>query len=146
MLEGQTLWRAINEVGCTRQAIIEASYVLSDWHGWNEVEMANKALLLSKISGEAIEAGVAQDRVTRTVESGPGGVVKDISKIERSVDVAALRLAGEHIAPEIHGKLAGAKQQQAQQQAVSITIVMGGKLQDVDDPPEIDVTATDVDL
>jgi hypothetical protein len=72
-------------------------------------------------------------------------VVKDTSKIERSIDVAALRLAGEHIAPEIHGKLAGAKQQQAQAQAVNITIVMSRNRRDVDDPPEIEATATDVD-
>ena len=101
MLSGLSLWETLQIVGCNRQAIVEAAYILDDWQGWSDVELANKAAVSARIAGEAIAAGVAQDRVTRTDDGD-----KETVKTERSVDVAALRLAGEHIAPEIHGKLA----------------------------------------
>jgi hypothetical protein len=105
MLAGYSLWESLQSAGCTRQSIEEASYKLDDWHRWSEVQTSNKAAVSARIAGEAVAAGMAQDRVTTTTDGE-----KETRKVERSIDVAALRLAGEHIAPEIHGKLASKTQ------------------------------------
>jgi len=105
LLDGLTLWEALGEVHCNRQALVERSYADGDWHGWQAAEESNKAAVSARIAGEALKAGVAQARTTETSEEGPQGL-KTTRKTERSAEIAALRLAGEHIDPERHGKAA----------------------------------------
>jgi len=108
LLTGLSMGEVCEQIGSTRAALMEAAYVLGDVTGFNDVEQFAKRAVSDRIAREALAAGVAQDRVTTTVEDGPKGkTVKSVA--ERSIDVAALRLAGEHVDPERHGKLAGSK-------------------------------------
>jgi hypothetical protein len=89
---------------CTRAALMEAAHVLGDVAPFNDVEQFSKRAVSDRIAREALAAGVAQERVETVEEDGK--VTKKTKK--RSIDVAALRLAGEHVDPHTHGKLARA--------------------------------------
>jgi hypothetical protein len=94
--------------------------MLGDTAEWGRVEAANKLCVSARIAREALVAGVAQDRVTMVEEDGPKGATTKRT-VERSIDVAALRLAGEHVDPERFGKLAGAKN--ADKPAIQLAVV-----------------------
>jgi hypothetical protein len=107
LLTGLSMGEACAKIGngCTRAALMEAAHVLGDVVEFNNVEQASKRAVSDRIAREALAAGVAQDRVETVEEEGPkGSTTKTIKK--RSVDVAALRLAGEHNDPHTHGKIA----------------------------------------
>jgi hypothetical protein len=127
MLTGLSLGETLEQIGCTRQALVECAAVLGDEIEWGRVEAANKLCVSARIAREALVAGVAQDRVTLVEEDGPKGTTTKRT-VERSIDVAALRLAGEHIDPERHGKLASATSARGASGPVQIavTFISGG--------------------
>jgi hypothetical protein len=107
LLTGLSMGEACEKIGngCTRAALMEAAHVLGDVVEFNNVEQASKRAVSDRIAREALAAGVAQDRVETVEEDGPKGSTSKTTR-KRSVDVAALRLAGEHNDPHTHGKLA----------------------------------------
>lgn len=106
----------------------------------------NKLATIKRIGENAERCAFDGRKIRRVVEKV---VTADGQEIVQSVketediesDPSMARIALEVAAPEIHGKLAGAKQAQAQQQAVQVTIVMSNKRRDVDEMPEIDVSS-----
>ena len=105
--------------GCTRASLMEAAHVLDDVVEFNNTEQFSKLAVSDRITREALAGGVAQDRVKRKRKETPDGI-EEVEESERSIDVAALRLASEHIAPEIHGKLASGKATTAVQVNISL--------------------------
>lgn len=127
LLTGLSMGEVCEQIGSTRAALMEAAHVLGDVVGFNDVEQFAKRAVSDRIAREALAAGVAQERVVTVEEDGPKGVTSKRT-VERSIDVAALRLAGEHIDPERHGKLASAAAARGAGGPVQIavTFIQGG--------------------
>jgi hypothetical protein len=106
--------------GCTRASLMEAAHANYDVSEFNDHEQFSKRAASDRIAREAMAAGVAQDRVESVDEDGPKGTTTKTTR-KRTIDVAALRLAAEHIDPERFGKLAGAKN--ADKPAIQLAVV-----------------------
>ena len=90
----------------------------------------------SQVLGDYAQAVFTQEQPA-AVTVGPMGRTE-----QYRTDPTMLGQLNQSLLPEIHGKLAAAKQAQAQQQAVSVTIVMGGEKRDLE-PIAINVDSQD---
>lgn len=124
LLTGLSMGEVCEQIGngCTRASLMESAYSNYDLTEFNEVEQFSKRAVSDRIAREALAAGVAQDRVESVAEDGPKGTTTKTTR-KRSIDVAALRLAGEHVDPERHGKLAKAKAEAESSAPRQITVV-----------------------
>lgn len=139
-------WSKISEsMGIDWGMFMRRGQVEGNADTWDRCQMSNRLATVKRI-GEKAERCAFEGKKTKTVTEKV--VTKDGDEVVTGVtvtehvesDAAMARIALEVASPEIHGKLAGAKVQQAQGQAVNVTIVMANNRRDVDEQPEINVS------